>query len=67
MNGERPVFGSERYHRQVETIFTVCSSAEDRIQANQMVLMYILDESFHRAAISEALKMLDKHFEENSQ
>ena len=58
----QPEYGSERYKEQVETIFAVCSQAENRARADEAALMYILDGTYHRAAISEALKMLDKHY-----
>ena len=61
---EQPQPGDERYNRQVETIFKVCSSADNYKMAEQMSLMYVLDMSYHRAAICEALKKLEKHFNE---
>lgn len=62
-DSKQPAYGTEKYYEQVETIAKVCCEAPDRKTANQMVLLYVLDLEYHRAAISEGIKRIDKHFE----
>ena len=61
---KQPAYGTEKYKEQVETISKVCCEAPDHKTADQMVLLYVLDLEYNRAAISEALKLIDKHFEQ---
>ena len=59
--GLGPDFGTNEYKRQVETIRTVIGEGARNIkEANQMAMAYILDSSYSRAAISQALKHI-KH------
>lgn len=57
---------TETYEQQTkdsDTVFTVISSAAENMdEANQMVMMYIMDKNFSRSGISHAIGRLEKHF-----
>ena len=56
------------WQKDSDTIFTVVSNgAENMAEANRMVMLYVMDLSFSRAGISDALKRLEKHFAPPSQ
>lgn len=53
----------EQQNKDSDTVFTVISSAADNMEeANQMLMMYIMDMSFSRSGISHAIKRLEQHF-----
>ncbi len=52
-----PEYGTDAYKQQVETIRTVIGgAAADMKEAERMSMLYIMDTSFSRAAICQALK-----------
>ena len=57
-------YGTEQYKKQVDAIYTAISTSDfEAEELDQALMLYIMDMSYHRAAISEARKRLMKeHF-----
>lgn len=61
-----PEYGTEKYKSQVDTI--VCGLGSVPMYKDELssfLMMYILDESFSRAAICEAEKIIRRKLEAN--
>lgn len=60
-NSSQPEWGTERYKRQVDTIYTqFTTSSLEQEHLSSFLMMFIMDKSYNRAAICEAEKKILK-------
>ena len=65
---KQPEYGSDDYKNQVLTMYKVISTSDcTRDEVDKFLMPYIMDMSYHRAAIAEARKrLLREHFKEKT-